>query len=102
MRSKRSTAAVDCSAGSVFGAVTEQHQLFFYPILHLSSGPVLFFIQRLCRPFFSTQRRHHEPRILSLFQVFGLGHHPPRTTPTLPRLIDELFEQARRAAGLLV
>src|ERR1039458_7584554 len=62
----------------------------------------MFFIQRLRRPFFSTYRGHHEPRVLSLFQVFGLGHHPPRAAPTLPRLIDELFEQPGRATGLLV
>src|ERR1019366_4748085 len=63
---------------------------------------VLFFIQRLCRPFFSTQRRHHKPWVLALLQMFGLGHYPSRTAPTLPRLIDELFEQPSCAPRLLI
>src|SRR5713101_7105010 len=84
------------------GAIAEQHQLFFYAILHIPSGAVVLFIQGLRRPCFSTQRGHYEPRVLSLFQVFGLGHHPSRTAPSLPRLINELFEQPRCASGLLV
>src|SRR5215472_7010640 len=34
--------------------------------------------------------------------MLGLGHHPPRTTPTLPRQVDELFEQPGGASRLLV
>src|SRR6266436_2232936 len=84
------------------GAVREQHQLFFNPILHVSSGAVVLFIQLLRWPCFSTQRRHHEPRVFSLLQMLGLGHYPSRTAPTLLRLIGEFFEQPGGAAGLLV
>jgi len=73
------------------GAVTKQHQLFFNPILHVSSSAIMFFIQGLRWPCFSTQRGHHEPRILSFLQMLGLGHHSSRTAPALPRLINELW-----------
>src|SRR6267143_854353 len=48
------------------------------------------------------QRSHHEPRVLALLQMLGLGHHPSRTTPAFLRLIDELFEPPGRATSLLV
>src|SRR4029077_14506925 len=62
----------------------------------------MFFVQGLRWPCFFTQRGHYEPRVLALLQMFGLGHHPSCTAPTLPCLIDELFEQPRRATGFLV
>src|SRR5262245_23809938 len=84
------------------GAVTKQHQLFLYAILHVTACTVMLFIQRLCRPCFSIQRRHHESRVLSFFQMLGLGHYPSRAAPTLPRLVNEFLEQPGGPSRLLI
>ena len=47
------------------------------------------------------QRRHHEPRVGSLGQVLGLGHHPPLPAPTVQRPIPNVREDARRLPGCL-
>jgi hypothetical protein len=82
--------------------VGEQAHLLHDAILHLSPRAVELLVQLLRGPGLSRQWSHHEARVFSLVEVFGLGHNATQTGPALVRLIGELGEEAHRLAGALV
>src|ERR1700722_1327219 len=71
-------------------AVTEQAELFFDAVLHLSPCAVELFVELLGRPSRGWQRRDHVARILLARDLFGLGDDATSPAPGLARLVEEL------------
>src|SRR5271156_5395508 len=74
-------------------------------VLHVAARAVEFFVQGLCRPWFTWQRGHHKTRILFSVDVFRFGHHAPLAVPApllgLLGTVFELGKYPRRFTGLV-
>lgn len=81
-------------------AVREHIQLLSLDtVLHLSPRAAHILVKSLRVVFPMLKRRHHEPGVGPLFEMFRLAHNPPPARPGFPGTVAEAFESPRGFSG---